>query len=84
MKLLKTLKILALIGFITLGFNGSQLLGGTCTGIATACGATCVAVAPPGGTSQCMEDPFIVLCIAWDANGNIVAHSSARCRPTPC
>ena len=81
MKSLIRLRTLILVGIVVTAFNGAGLLA--CIGLATSCGETCDAIAPTGGTAQCIDGINFAECISYDGNGNIVSQKNAYCAPTP-
>ncbi len=82
MKSFKVLKVLFLIGVVTLGFHGSNLLAGSCSATASNCGSTCSASSPNGNT-VCVGSSITASCTAYDANGNVTSQTTARCRENP-
>ena len=63
---------------LVLTLTGWSAHAASCS-ISNFCGASCSITSPPGGTVNCFVDYDYVLCIAYDAHGNIAPSSYDYC-----
>ena len=85
MRRFKLLQLITILVVTALCLGGTYLWSGNCTANAQMCDIGCLAVEPPGGSTNCTSGIFHVTCVAYDADGNVTHFVNRRCpNPGPC